>query len=66
MLDEKQRRSIGQEVKSIALHYYIGLAGMSEKEAEKAFLARLVSNDAIAISALRLAEREAMAGADQI
>lgn len=58
MVESELRVSMGQKVKDIAHHYYAGLKGLSLEEAKKQFEQRVVVGDSMAISALRMAERE--------
>lgn len=58
MTNEEERASKGNSVRAIALHYYIELTGCNEKEAADIFPRALAANDALAQSALRLAEHE--------
>lgn len=60
MTSEENRTSIGRSVRDIALHYYMGLTGKNEKDAEDIFPRALAANDALAQSALRLAEHEVL------
>ena len=58
MVSQEARVSTGKSVRDIALHYYMGLTGQSEHNAAKMFPNALEANDALAESALRLAEQE--------
>ena len=62
MVSAETRRITGQIVIDTAVHYYEGLAKLSGDEAAKQFKNRLSSNDALAVSALRMAEKEAFSG----
>ncbi len=64
MVTQDQRISIGEKVKDIAWHYFAGLKGISIKDAQKEFEKQLYRDDPLAVSALRLAEREAFSGID--
>lgn len=61
MATEENRKSIGQEVRDIAVHYYEGLAKVSGDVASEQFKNKLYLNDPLALSALRLAEFEILA-----
>lgn len=58
MADEKGRRSMGQNVRQLAVQYFEGLAGLEKAEAEKFFKSALSAGDPLANSALRMAEHE--------
>jgi hypothetical protein len=59
MVSAESRCITGQIVIDNAVHYYEGLTKLNGDEAAKQFKNRLSSNDALAVSALRLAEKEA-------
>jgi hypothetical protein len=63
LVDSELRVSMGQTVKDIAHHYYAGLKGLSLEEAKRQFEEHVVVGDSIAISALRMAEREVCSSA---
>ena len=58
MVEQKDRISMGENVRKIALHYYMGLTGENEYNAEKTFRSALASDSNLATSALRMAEHE--------
>jgi hypothetical protein len=58
MFEKSTRISMGQGVRSIAIHYYIGLTGIKESEAENSFDDAIKSHNPIVVSALRMAEYE--------
>lgn len=60
MVNEEERRLIGEKVREIAPHYYAGLTRRSLEDAEKAFKSRAQWPDLLINSALRLAEKEVM------
>ena len=60
MTSEEDRVSKGRNVRDIALHYYSGLTGKNVKDASDIFPKALMANDALAESALRLAEHEVL------
>lgn len=62
MLSFEQRKSLGQQVADIAPHYYAGLKRMSMDEAKIEFENRIYMEDALANSALRMAEWEILKG----
>lgn len=64
MLSVEQRKSLGQQVIDIAHHYYAGLKRISVDEAKIEFENRIYMEDALANSALRMGEREVLAGMD--
>lgn len=62
MVEKDGRVSLGQTVREIALHYYMGLTGQNEYNAEKSFATALASNNNLVGSALRMAEHEVLHG----
>ncbi len=64
-MTEEQRVSMGQHVKDTAWHYYAGLKGIPLTDAKKEFNDRLVDHDMLVDTALRMAEREVLAGIDK-
>lgn len=65
MVTQDQRISIGKNVKSNAVHFYAGLKGISFDDAQREFEEELYRANELAVSALRLAEREAFSGKDE-
>ena len=57
-MTEEQRESMGRHVIDTAWHYYAGLKGISLTDAKKQFNERLVDNDIIVNTALRMAVTE--------
>ena len=62
MVEKDTRISLGRTVRDIALHYYTGLTGYGELKASQMFPNALAANDALAESALRMAEHEILHG----
>jgi hypothetical protein len=60
MLTKDQRISVGENVKNNAVHFYAGLKGISIDDAQREFEEELYRANELAVSALRLAEREVM------
>ncbi len=65
MLTQEQRTAFGKSVKDIARHYFVGLEGISIDDAQKEFEQQLNRGDPLAVSALRLAEREIFSRIDK-
>lgn len=63
-MNREYRISIGKSVIDIAWHYYAGLRKIPLEEAQQQFNEQLHLGDPLAESALRMAEREVMAGND--
>jgi hypothetical protein len=60
VLNQAIRTSFGQTVKDIAWQYFVGLKGISPNEAKEQFEIQLQRGDPLALSALRMAEKEVL------
>ena len=65
MITKDKRISVGEDVKNNAVHFYAGLKGISIDDAQKEFEQQLNRGDPLAVSALRLAEREIFSRIDK-
>ena len=65
MLTQEQRTAFGKSVKDIARHYFVGLEGISIDDAQREFEEELYRANELAVSALRLAEREIFSRIDK-
>lgn len=64
LVSREDRISLGKSVIDIAWHYYAGLRKIPLEDAQKQFNEQVYLGDPLAESALRMAEREVMAGID--